>query len=185
MRNVRYPSLHGIPSLGPSQLASEAPVAKRTRIPAADDALADAVSQAVSQAIARSSAEFFRRLVEALAERGLATTRTALAGLLNVRPTTIAAWAQGKATPAIDGMLRLARAGGMDFEQLFALAGGVPRDPEVQELLERFESLSAEGRAFVLEAARHAPRARRSVRPRRSKPSAAAAARTAKSRRPR
>lgn len=160
-------------------------MAKRTRTRSTDDALADAVSQAVSQAIARSSAEFFRRLVEALAERGLATTRSALAGLLNVRPATIAAWAQGKATPAIDGMLRLARAGGMDFEQLFALAGGVPRDPDVQELLQRFEGLSPEGRAFVLEAARHAPRARGPVRPRRSKRPAAAATRPAKARRPR
>jgi transcriptional regulator with XRE-family HTH domain len=150
-----------------------------------DPGLEQALAQAVSQALARSSAEFFRQLVQALAERGLATTRTALATLLNVRPTTVAAWAQGKATPAIDGMFRLARAGGIDVEQLIAIAGGRTPDPEVAELVRRFERLPPKERAFVLDAVRLAGRGRAAVKPRRRPTVAAAAARPAKARRPR
>lgn len=151
---------------------------KRIR-PALDDALADAVAQA----LARSSADFFRQLVDALAERGLATTRTALATLLNVRPATIAAWAQGRATPAVDAMLRLARAGGVDLEQWLALAGGAPRDPDADELARCFARLSPRGRAFVLDAARLAARADEPpVSARRVRPKAAAATRRATSR---
>lgn len=157
-------------------------MAHRSRNAAPDQALADAVAQA----LARSSVDFFGRLVEALGERGLATTRTALATLLNVRPATIAAWAQGRATPAMDAMVRLARAGGVDLQSWLALGGAAAKDPEADDLLKCFSRLGPEARAFVLQAARTAARAEDArVSARRSPTAAAGAARRAKARRPR
>jgi transcriptional regulator with XRE-family HTH domain len=113
---------------------------------------------AIEQAIARSSAEFFQRLVEALAERGVASTRSAIADLLELRPATLAAWASGKATPAVDRVVDLARASGIDLDWLLTGAGSPWHDAEVDELVRRFRALSPSGRAFVLEAARMAAR---------------------------
>jgi transcriptional regulator with XRE-family HTH domain len=113
---------------------------------------------AIEQAIASSSAEFFQRLVEALAERGVASTRSALTELLELRPATIAAWASGKATPAVDRIVDLARASGVDLDWLLTGAGSPWHDDEVDELVRRFRELSPSGRAFVLEAARMATR---------------------------
>ena len=85
---------------------------------------------AIEQAIARSSAEFFQRLVEALAERGVASTRSAIAELLDLRPATLAAWASGKATPAVDRIVYLAlsdRRGGWAAATGRAATGPRPR----------------------------------------------------------
>jgi transcriptional regulator with XRE-family HTH domain len=115
-------------------------------------------NSAIEQAIARSSAEFFQRLVEALADRGVASTRSAIADLLELRPATLAAWASGKATPAVDRIVDLARASGIDLDGLLTGVGAPWHDPEVDELVRRFRALSPSGRAFVLEAARMAAR---------------------------
>jgi transcriptional regulator with XRE-family HTH domain len=115
-------------------------------------------NEAIEQAIARSSAEFFQRLVEALAERGVASTRSAIADLLDLRPATIAAWASGKATPAVDRVVDLARASGIDLDWLLTGVGSPWQDAELDELVRRFRGLSPSGRAFVLEAARMASR---------------------------
>jgi hypothetical protein len=113
---------------------------------------------AIEQAIARSSAEFFQRLVEALAERGVASTRSAIGDLLSLRPATVAAWASGKATPAVDRIVDLARASGIDLDWLVTGLGTPWQDPELEELVGRFRKLTPAGRAFVLEAARMAGR---------------------------
>jgi hypothetical protein len=113
---------------------------------------------AIEQAIARSSAEFFQRLVEALAERGVASTRSAIGDLLSLRPATVAAWASGKATPAVDRIVDLARASGIDLDWLVTGLGTPWQDPELEELVRRFRKLTPGGRAFVLEAARMAAR---------------------------
>lgn len=135
---------------------------------------------AIEQAIARSSAEFFQRLVEALADRGVASTRSAIADLLDLRPATLAAWASGKATPAVDRIVELARASGIDLDWLLTGVGSPWHDAEVDELVSRFRQLTPSGRAFVLEAARMAARrsgAKKKATPRKSAPRRKRAAR--------
>jgi hypothetical protein len=135
---------------------------------------------AIEQAIARSSAEFFQRLIEALAERGVASTRSAIVELLDAGPAAIAAWASGKATPAIDRIIDLARSSGIDLDWLVTGAGTPWNDPEADELLQRFRTLTPSGRAFVLEAARMA--ARRAGGARRKRAAAPRAKKSAKKR---
>ena len=129
----------------------------------------DSGQAAVEQAIAQGSAELFRRLVEALAAQGVASTRAAVADLLDVRPATIAAWASGRATPTIDRVVKLARLSGIDLTRLLAVPVAPWLDVEADELLQLFRRASPEGRRFVLEAARLAakPAARRARSPRR------------------
>lgn len=110
----------------------------------------------IEQAIARSSAEFFQRLLEGLASQGIASTRSVIGDLLDLRPTTVAAWASGKATPAVDRLVDLARAAGVDVDALLTGIGGPWHDPEIDELVTHFRKLTPNGRAFVLEAARMA-----------------------------
>jgi transcriptional regulator with XRE-family HTH domain len=125
-------------------------------------------NDAIEQAIARSGAEFFQRLIEALAERGVATTRSAVADLLQVTPASIATWASGRATREIDRIADLARANGIDLDWLLTGKGTPWHDPETDELLQRFRKLSPKGREFVLDAARMASRQARPAKKKRS-----------------
>ena len=95
---------------------------------------------------------------------GHASTRSAIAELMELRPATLAAWASGKATPAVDRIVDLARASGVDLDWLLTGVGPSWHDPEVEELVSRFRQLTPSGRAFVLEAARMAARRGRATK---------------------
>lgn len=103
-----------------------------------------------------SSEAFYARLVDALRATGRPATQAAIAELLGVGQSAVSHWATGKSFPSLDLIVRLARTARVSIDWL--LTGrhgeGPPADPEAAELLRIHRGLSAERRAWLMEAAR-------------------------------